>query len=167
MSRDGSITLPLGGEDRSFRFGIADHARLQEELDMGVSLIVQNLHPYVAATRAGLPLGRVLDARMLGDIRTEQVRALIFHGLIGGGMEPNAAGKVVKMWVDERPMLEAATTAYAIGVAALVGAEDEDAAGELKGEVGRRSPVENSGSVKTGSTRSARRRTSRPTPSAE
>lgn len=162
MSRDGSITLPLGGEDRIFRFGLAEHGRLQEELDMGVSLIVQNLHPYVAATRAGLPLGRVLDARMIGDVRIEQTRSVIFNGLIGGGLSPAEARKVVTDWVDGRPLLEPAPTAYAIGVAALIGAEDEDAAGELKGEAVQASPEASSGLAKTDSTPSARRRGSAP-----
>lgn len=167
MSRDGSISLPLGGDEHRFRFGIAEHERVQEKLDMGVSLIVQNLHPYVSAVRAGLPLGRVLDAGMLGDVRREQIRAVILNGLVGGGMEPNDAGRLVKMWVDNRPLLEPAPLAYAIGIAALVGAEDEDAAGEPKGEGERLSPEANSGSAKTATTPSARRRASPPKTSAK
>lgn len=167
MSRDGSIVLMLGGEDRNFRFGLAEHERLQETLDMGLSLVVQNLHPYAASTRAGLPFGTVLDARVLGDVRLDQIKAVILNGLIGGGMAPNDAAKVVTTWVDNRPVLENALTAYAIGLAALIGPDDEEAAGELTGENLNRSPVENSGSVAAATTPSARRRASRRTKSGE
>lgn len=163
MSRDGSIMLMLGGEDRLFRFGLAEHERLQEALDMGVSLIVQNLHPYAASTRAGLPIARVLDAGVLGNVRLDQIKAVILNGLIGGGMTPNDAAKVVAAWVDNRPVLENALTAYTIGLAALIGPEDEDAAGELMGVSPNRSPEENSGSGAAATTPSARRRASRPT----
>jgi hypothetical protein len=129
MSRDGSITYPLGGEDRLFRFGLAEHRRVQEELDMGVSLIVQNLHGYVTASRKAT-LSAILAAGLVGDIRKDQIRAVLFNGLIGGGLSPNAAGELCATWVDARPVLELAPAAYAVGLAALVGAEDEDAAGE-------------------------------------
>jgi hypothetical protein len=167
VSRDGSISLMLGGEDRFFRFGLAEHERLQEALDMGVSLIVQTLHPYASATRAGFDLGRVLDARMVGDIRLDQIKAVIFNGLIGGGLPPNEAAKVVSIWVENRPVLENVMTAYAIGLAALIGPDDEEAAGEPKGARPNRSPEENSGSDAADTTRSARRPGSRRTKSAE
>jgi len=151
----------LGGEDRFFRFGLAEHERLQEALDMGISLVVQNLHPYAASTRAGVPIARVLDAGVLGNVRLDQIRAVILNGLIGGGMAPNDAAKVVTSWVDNRPVLENALTAYAIGLAALIGPDDEEAAGELKGANPSRSPEENSGSGAAATTPSARRPASR------
>lgn len=166
MSRDGSITLTLGGEDRLFRFGLAEHERLQEALDVGVSIVVQNLHAYASATRAGFPLGRVLDARLVGDIRLDQIKAVIFNGLVGGGMAPNEAAKVVSVWVESRPVLENAVLAYAVGLAALIGPDDEDASGEPAGGNPNRSPEANSGSGAAATTPSARRRASRPTKSA-
>lgn len=162
MSRDASITLPLGGEDRLFRFGLGEHVRLQDKLDMGVSWIVQNLHPYASATRAGLSLGDVLAAKLLGDIRKEQTGELLLQGLIGGGMSPNDAAKVIQAWVYDRPVLEPVLTAYGVGVAVLIGAGDEDAAGEDQGEGDQLSPEGNSASGKTATTRSARQRGSRP-----
>lgn len=158
MSRNGDTIQSLGGEDRYFRFGSDEHERLQAKLDMGVSLIVQNLHPYVTALAAGFSMDRIILSRLLGDIRMEQVGEVIFQGLIGGGLSPAEAGKLRQTWVDKRPLLEPVPTAYAIGLAALFGVEDEDAAGESSGGIAAPpSREEKSASEKTASTRSARR----------
>jgi hypothetical protein len=157
MSRNGDTIQSLGGEERPFRFGLAEHRRLQEALGdkMGLSLIVQNLHPFVTATAAGFTLDQIILSRLLGDLRLEQIGEVIFQGLIGGGMSPPEAGKLRKTWVDERPIIETAPIAYAVGLAALVGPEDENAAGESKGgEAEPPSQTGKSGSAKTGSTRS-------------
>src|ERR1700757_1357875 len=149
MSRNGDITLSLGGEDRVFRFGLDEHMRLQEALHdkLGLSLIVQNLHPFATATMAGLSMPEILMARLLGDLRVEQIREVLFQGLIGGGMSPIEAGKLCKTWVEQRPPTETALIAYAVGHAALVGAKDEDAMGEpLGGEAAPPSQTERSGS---------------------
>jgi hypothetical protein len=160
MSRNGDIVQSLGGEERYFRFGLAEHRRLQEALGdkMGLSLIVQNLHPFCIGVQAGATLGQILNAKLMGDLRIEQVREVIFQGLIGGGLPPEEAGKLRKTWVDERPLTETAPLAYAIGLAALLGPEDEPAAGESKGaEAVPRSQTARSASAKTASTPSATR----------
>lgn len=159
MSRNGDTLQSLGGEKRQFRFGLAEHRRLQEALHdkLGLSLIVQNLHPFALALAAELSLREILTARMLGDIRIEQVREVIFQGLIGGGMSPQEAGRVCFEWVDSRPLTETAPVAYAVGMAALIGPPDEDAVGEQQGgEAAPPSQMESSGSAKTESTPSAR-----------
>lgn len=157
MSRNGDTVQSLGGEDRLFRFGLAEHRRLQEKLNVGVSLIVQSLHPFVTALAAGLSLDQIILHKLLGDIRIEQVGQVIFEGLVGGGMSPAEAGVLRRDWVDQRPLLESVTIAYTVGLAALVGAEDEPAAGESKGGVSEPpSQTGKSGSAKTASTRSAR-----------
>lgn len=159
MSRNGDIIQSLGGEERTFRFGLAEHRRLQEKLNVGVSLIVQSLHPFVTALAAGLSLDQIILHKLLGDIRIEQVGQVVFEGLVGAGMAPTEAGVLRRDWVDQRPLLESAPIAYAIGLAALVGAEDEPAAGESKGaEPEPPSQTGKSGSGKTASTRSARPR---------
>jgi|GEM_PF-1648510 len=158
MSRNGDTIQSLGGEDRAFRFGLAEHERLQEKLGLGVSLIVQNLHPFVTGMAAGLSLDQIILHKLLGDLRIEQIAGVIFEGLIGGGMSPIEAAKLRKTWVYDRPLTETAPIAYAIGLAALIGPEDEDASGELPGgEAEPPSQTGKSGSAKMGSTRSARR----------
>ncbi|MEI9964378.1 MAG: hypothetical protein WDM92_06400 [Caulobacteraceae bacterium] len=133
MSRNAEAVLPFAGEDRRFRFGIAEHRRLQETLDCGVSEIVSALHGYVSARRVGASLADIVGAGLLGRIRPDEIRELIFQGLVGGGMEPGAAGALCKRWVLDRPPLENAETAYAVGIAALAGASDEEA-GAPEGE---------------------------------
>src|SRR4051812_21056295 len=122
MSRNGDIVQSLGGEERVFRFGLAEHEGLQEKLGVGVSLIVQNLHPFCSAVAAGLTLGQTLNHKLLGDVRPEQVRELLFRGLVGGGMSPEVAGKLCREWVEPpRPLIHTAPIAYAVGIAALMG----------------------------------------------
>lgn len=166
MSRSAKVDLEFGGEVRTFKFGIGEHERFQEKCDMGISQLVERLHPYVTATRAKATFEQILNARMLGDLRPDHIGEAIFQGLVGGGMAPNEVGRLRRAWCDERPITESAPIAYAIGIAALIGTEDEDAAGEPKGEAAPRSPEESSGSVKTASSPSAARRGSRRTKSA-
>lgn len=142
MSRSGLIPWPLGGVERWFCLDLAAEDRIQEDTDMGVSLIVQDLHGFVTAQRAGVAVGDILNAGLIGDIRKKRVRSILLHGLIGGGATPNEAAAICGTWVDPRPVLEIAPAAYAVGIACLVGAGDEDATGESKGEGARLSPEE-------------------------
>jgi hypothetical protein len=159
MSRNGDIVLSLGGEERTFRFGLAEHRRVQEKLNVGVSEVLQNLHLFVQSINAGLTMRQVLDHQLLGKVRPDQIREVLFQGLVGGGMDPEAAGRLCKEWVDApRPVKHTAPIAYAVAEAALLGPDDEDAAGNPAGaEAGSPSPTAKSGSVKTASMRSARR----------
>jgi hypothetical protein len=162
MSRNGDIVQSLGGEERTFRFGLAEHRRLQERLNIGLSLIVQNLHPFMVGVNAKMTMGQILSHRLLGDLRPDHIGEVVFQGLVGGGMDPTEAGRLRKTWVDERPLTETAPIAYAIGLAALMGPDDEPAAGESEGgEAGSPSRKAKSGSARTASTPSARRRPSR------
>jgi hypothetical protein len=104
MSRNGDIVQSLGGEERTFRFGLAEHRRLQEKLGVGLSLIVQALHPYVTALQArdanGAPvfsLDQIILTKLLGDIRPEHIREVLFQGLWGGGMSPEEAAALPRL----------------------------------------------------------------------
>jgi hypothetical protein len=48
----------------------------------------------------------IAAARLLGDVRIEQIREVIFAGLVGSGMEPPEAGKLCDLWVYNRPLKE-------------------------------------------------------------
>jgi hypothetical protein len=166
MSRNGDIVLSLGGEERTFRFSLAEHRRLQEKLGVGLSLIVQALHPYVTALSArkadGSPvftLDQIILTKLLGDLRPDHIREVLFQGLWGGGMSPEEAAALCRDCVEPpRGMLHTAPIAYQVAIAALLGPDDEDAAGNPAGaEAGSPSPTAKSGSVKTASMRSARR----------
>jgi len=61
-----------------------------------------------------------------GTWRVSYVRETIRLGLIGGGLEPTKALKLVRTYVDDRPLAESILTAEAILMAAIVGAPEED-----------------------------------------
>jgi hypothetical protein len=164
MSRSGDVVRFFGGKERTFHFGLGEHERLQAALNdrMGVSLIVQNLSGFCLALEVGMSVKEIAAARLLGDVRIEQIREVIFAGLVGSGMEPPEAGKLCDLWVYNRPLKESAPVAYAIGLAAIDGPEDENAMGELQGDAAEPpSQTAASGSEKMASGPSGRRRATR------
>lgn len=105
MSRNASVSLDWGDGTHQFALRWGELVLLQEATDVG---------PYVVLDRlAGL------------GWRLEDIREVIRLGLIGGGLEPAKAVKLVRRYVEERPPLENVTIAYAILMAALMGAPDE------------------------------------------
>jgi hypothetical protein len=110
MSRNGDIVLSLGGEERTFRFSLAEHRRVQEKLNVGLSLrSCKTLHPYVTALSArkadGSPvftLDQIILTKLLGDLRPDHIREVLFQGLSGGGMSPEEAAALCRDCVDAR-----------------------------------------------------------------
>lgn len=164
MSRSGEVVRFFGGKERTFRFDLGAHERLQSALDdrMGVSLIVQNLSGFVLALEIGMSVQEIAAAKLLGDVRINQIREVIFAGLVAAGMEPPEAGKLCQLWVYDRPLKESAPIAYAIGLVAIDGPADEVAMGEQQGDAAEpHSQTGASASAKTESGRSARRTATR------
>lgn len=58
--------------------------------------------------------------------RVEDIREIVRCGLIGGGMAPIRALKMVTMYVEERPIMENVGLARKILGAGLIGAPEED-----------------------------------------
>lgn len=153
MSRDGSISLPFGTEERRFRLGIGQWREVQEACDAGPPEILSRLRPLFAALRQGLTVEQAMDHGLLGRWRIDDLRAPILHGLIGGGMREEMAGILVRKVFDPRPAMEFVDIAYQIVLAGMVGADDEVASGEPEGErPSPLSPEESSGSDRTDST---------------
>lgn len=149
MSRSGEITLLWGDEERTFHLGIKEWEKVQEKCDAGPPEIHSRLAPMFAATEAGLTIHQIKSNGYLGRWRVHDVREPIYRGLIGGGMEPTAAGKLVRELVDERELIESVCIAYQIVDASIVGAPDEPV-GEQKGEgAANPSPTESSPSPTT------------------
>jgi hypothetical protein len=114
--RDGSIELDFGDGRYKFRLGWAELMKLQEKTDSG---------PYFLQLRFGR-----------GDWRVQDIEETIRWGLIGGGMTPVEATKMIKLYVYSRPLLEdngPLATALAVISAALVGAPEEGELGEAGG----------------------------------
>lgn len=110
MSRLAQIRLTWADDDYIFRLPIKQLIELQEACDAGPSYIMARLEQ--------------------NAWKVEDVRETIRLGLIGGGLKPEQALKLVRNYVDERPLLESAIVAQAIIAAAIVGVEEEQPPGK-------------------------------------
>ncbi|TCR01064.1 gene transfer agent family protein [Neorhizobium sp. JUb45] len=109
------VELTWRGGEHEFKLTIDLLRALQDKCDAGPQHIFERL-------ANGL--------WMINDV-TETIRL----GLEGGGVEKEAARRLVKLHVEDRPLTEAIMTARLVLMAALFGAE-EDAPGEVQaGEV--------------------------------
>lgn len=107
MARDGSTVLDWGPDTFQFRLGWAELEMLQEATDMGPWLILDRLN-----TRA---------------CKIGEIAEVIRCGLIGGGLDPVAAKKLVDRYVKQRPPAESLLHAYGILAVGLQGAPEEPA----------------------------------------
>ncbi|MCA0025470.1 MULTISPECIES: gene transfer agent family protein [unclassified Mesorhizobium] len=106
MSRDASTTQPFADDDYEFRMAWGELEKLQEACDAG---------PYV-----------VLDRLVTGRWRMGDISNTIRLGLIGGGLEPVKALKLVRAYVEARPPLENLVLAQLVLGAGVAGAPEED-----------------------------------------
>jgi hypothetical protein len=167
MSRSGDVTLELGGEDRTFRLAIGQWRKIQEKCDAGPAELLARLAPVFEARRRGLSFSQIVTHGLLGAWRVDDVREVVLQGLLGAGVDMPTAAKLVREWVDERPLFEPLDVAYRIVLASIVGVEDEQAMGELRAaeEASRTSPAASDASAKTATTRSAEPSAGTPGPS--
>ena len=156
MSRSGELVRLWGDADRTFKLGIGEWRKIQETCDAGPAEIAARLSTW-AAVRKRMPTASFLDLLAgggMGAWRVDDVREPIYRGLVGGGMDPTSAGRLMRELHDERPMMENIDLALEIVLASLVGPGDEPV-GEPAGEPqtttkrARRSPDKNSGSPTT------------------
>ncbi|MGM4911434.1 gene transfer agent family protein [Rhizobium sp. 768_B6_N1_8] len=105
MSRDAKITLTWADDDYVFRLGWGELAELQEKTDAGPYVVLNRLH--------------------VGQWRIEDISSVLRLGLIGGGMEPVKALKLVRTYVEARPPMENHPYAVAVLSAGLIGAPEE------------------------------------------
>lgn len=105
MSRNASIDLDFGDGTYTFRLAWGELANLQEACDAGPYVIFQRLNT--------------------GEWKMNDIREVIRYGLIGGGMAPSDALKIIRAYVEDRPPLETIMFAKGILSAGLMGAPDE------------------------------------------
>lgn len=105
MSRDAKIELTWADGDYTFRLGWGELEALQEACDAGPWVILERLFTKQCH---------------VGDISN-----VIRQGLIGGGLEPTAATKLVRAYVEKRPPTENLLFATVILQAAVQGAGEE------------------------------------------
>lgn len=131
MSRDGSIELDFADSTHHFRLAWGELMKLQEACDAG---------PYV-----------VLDRLVSGRWRVQDISETLRLGLIGGGMAPVDALKLVREYVEGRPPLENLVIAQRVLGAAVVGVPEEEVgkkseAASGEGSLNPNSPTESSAS---------------------
>lgn len=127
MSRDASVSFAWADGEYTFRLRIGELRELQEKCDAGPGTIAR----------------RLFDRSFFVDDILQAIRL----GLIGGGMAPTEALKLVRRYVEERPLEENRLPAFAIVEAALSGVSDEP----IKKKRPRRTPA-TAGSASANST---------------
>lgn len=105
MSRDASIEIECWDGIYRFALPIGQLKSLQEKCDAGPSWIYARIEA--------------------GMWKAEDLIETIRWGLIGGGKTPDEARKLVKVWVEGRPLWESVILAQKILAAAVAGPEDE------------------------------------------
>jgi hypothetical protein len=105
VTRNATITEPFADADYVFRMAWGEVVQLQELRDCG---------PYV-----------VLDRLVTGRWLIQDIREVVRLGLIGGGLKPVEAVKLVRQYIEARPVVESLELATRILQAALVGAPEE------------------------------------------
>lgn len=103
--RDATVAFDWADGTHSFRLAWGQLAELQEKCDAGPYVVLQRLHS--------------------GAWRIEDISNIIRLGLIGGKMDPVAALKLVRAYVEARPPMENIVPAQVILSAALMGAPEE------------------------------------------
>lgn len=130
MSRDASIEFDWADGTHRFRLAIGQLRELQEKTDAGPAWLY-------ARIEAGMWLMGWRDVpgkpNSDGDL-AETIRL----GLIGGGMKPEPARRLVQRYVLDRPLHESIVPAQKILAAAIAGPEDEP----LKKEPGAEATTE-------------------------
>jgi len=123
------MELTWAGGEHTFLLTIDLLRALQDKCDAGPAFILQ----------------RLTQNRWFVDDVIQPIRL----GLEGGGMSKEDARKLVKKFVEDRPLTESVLTAQAVLAGALFGAE-EDPTGESQagenGKAGNLSREENGGS---------------------
>jgi hypothetical protein len=147
-TRTGEIVTEWGDEDRTFRLGIGQWRKLQEKLDVGPGELARRLGGLLEFRRR-FPKASIVELLLLGgagDWRVDDVREVLMQGLVGGGLNPTEAGRLVRDLHDERPLLENVPLAFEIVLASFIGPEDEPL-GKPQGEAeANPSPAESSAS---------------------
>jgi len=110
MSRDASISFDWADGHHTFRLPIGQLRELQEKTGVGPLRLFQRL--------------------MDGSWMIDDAREVLRLGLIGGGARPDEALRLVRQYVDARPMMESQSPAMLVLGAALHGTDQEPQPGK-------------------------------------
>jgi hypothetical protein len=110
MSRHGDVTFLWADGEYTFRLAVGQVREVEEKCARGVYEIYQ--------------------ATLAGRWHFDWLREIIRLGLIGGGMTPVEALKLVQRYCDERPWLESWDPAVRILAAGLIGPVEDQPLGK-------------------------------------
>jgi hypothetical protein len=116
---DGSISLPFGDQEYTFRIAFGQWRELQEKINK----------PRI---EAGLPYvgpAALIQLLFSSNAWPDEIREVIRLGLIGGGMKPDRALVLVKRHVENQPHFANGLLAGRIVKTAMFG-PDEDQVGK-------------------------------------
>lgn len=85
MNLSAELTLSWGGQDRDFAFKGKQIEGIEHDCNVGIGRVVLNI---LSQT----------------DYTFKQLRQTIYWGLIGGGLSPTEAQKLVLLYVDGEPI---------------------------------------------------------------
>lgn len=105
MTRDAKVELTWADGDYTFRLGWGELEALQEACEAG---------PWV-----------ILERLFTKQCRVGDISNVIRQGLIGGGMVPGDATKLVRNYIEARPPAENLIVATVILQAAVQGVDEE------------------------------------------
>lgn len=134
MSRAAAVQLDFAGEERRFALPIGRLRAVQEKVDCGP---MELLRRYAA-----------------DEWRVDDVREVLFQGLVGGGTDSPTATTLMRQHFDDLPLKPFVMLAQVVVMAVVVGVEDEPL-GEPKGEVEGQSPSPEGSSASSNSTAAA------------
>lgn len=124
MSADASVELFFGDAEYKFRIGIGEFRELQEKVNS--RRIAMGLSATGPTTLA--------NALRANDAWPDDVRDVLRIALVGGGMKPNAAHRLLVRYFDDRPPMEFYLTAFTVLMAAFVGVKGDEIASKKKTE---------------------------------
>lgn len=130
MSGTGETREDFAGEERGFRIRLGEIRRIEEKCGDGIFAVVGRLSRAVLLTQQ-LPGVQAFAAPGM-DVRADDVRTVIYEGLVGGGMAAPDASKLVRAEIDDRG-LRGLTDNLPVALAVLWGSQQapkDDASGE-------------------------------------
>jgi hypothetical protein len=132
VSGTGEASADFAGEERAFRIRLGEIRHIEQKCETGIGEVCRRLAraAYVTSKFRGL------EALATGiDIHAEDVRAPLYEGLVGAGMRPADATRLVRQEVDDRGvrgLLDNAAVALVVLLGSQETPKDEASPGEAQ-----------------------------------
>lgn len=122
MSADGSISLFWGDGDQKFRMAIGQWRELQEKVNgRRIAIGAPSVGPQT-----------LLNAMRAKDAWPDDIRDVLRLGLVGGGLKPQEAHRLLVNYFDDKPPFEHMQTAFLVLFAGLVGVPEDQVGSKKK-----------------------------------